>query len=74
MRTSDLVLNVETHKNKVIKCEICDHTMTLAKYMKEQMKSHENTLPYKCDICHKRFLWQSGVRAHKQKDHGQNKK
>ena len=70
MRKSDLVLHVETHKKNVIKCEVCDHTTTLPKYMKEHMKSHENKLPYQCNICHKRFLWRSGVRAHKQCEHG----
>ena len=61
MRKADLVLHVETHKQNVIKCDICDHTTTLPKYMKEHMKSHGNVLPYKCDICNKRFLWRSGV-------------
>ena len=56
-RKSDLVLHVETHKKNVIKCKVCDHTTTLPKYMKEHMKSHENKLPYQCNICNKRFLW-----------------
>ena len=74
MRKADLVLHVETHKKNVIKCDICDHTTTLPKYMKEHMKSHSDVLPYKCDICNKRFLWRSGVRAHKQKEHKDLKK
>ena len=73
-RKSDLVLHVKTHQKNVIKCEICDHTTTLPKYMKEHMKSHANNLLYKCDICHKHFLWRSGVQAHKQKEHGPSKK
>ena len=74
MRKADLVLHVETHKKNIIKCDICDHTTTLPKYMKEHMKSHSNVLPYQCDICNKRFLWRSGVRAHKQKEHAAPKK
>ena len=74
MRKSDLVVHVETHKKNIITCEYCDHTTTLPKYMKEHMKSHENKLLYKCNICNKRFLWQSGVRAHKQKEHDAPKK
>ena len=74
MRKADLVLHVETHKKNAIKCDICDQTTTLPKYMKEHMKSHGNVLPHKCDICNKRFLWRSGVRAHKQKEHGGSKK
>ena len=50
---SYLVLHVETHKKNILKCEICDYMTTLPKYMKEHMKSHENKLPYKCDICNK---------------------
>ena len=71
-RKSDLVLHVETHKKNLLQCDFCDHTTTLPKYMKEHMKSHGNILPYKCDVCNKRFLWWSSVRAHKQKEHGPN--
>ena len=73
MRKADLVLHFETHKKNIIHCELCDHTTTLPKYMKEHMKSHGNILPYKCDICDKRFLWRSGVRAHKQREHAPKK-
>ena len=69
MRKADLVIHVETHRKNIITCDVCDHTTTLPKYMKEHMKSHGSVLPYKCDVCNKRFLWRSGVRAHKQKEH-----
>ena len=72
-RKSDLVLHVETHKQNVITCKFCDHTTMLQKYMKEHMKSHSDILPYQCNICNKRFLWRSGVRAHKQREHGPSK-
>ena len=68
-RKADLVLHVETHRKASISCENCDFKMTLQKYLKEHMKSHENKLPYACTICNKRFLWRSGLRAHKQKEH-----
>ena len=68
-RKADLVLHVETHRKDLISCEICDYKTTLLKYLKEHMKSHENKLPYACMICNKRFLWRSGLRAHKQKEH-----
>ena len=68
MRKADLVLHVETHRNNILKCDICEHTTNLKKYMNEHMKSHANVLPYKCDICNKRFKWRSGVRGHKQKE------
>ena len=66
---ADLVLHVETHRKDLISCEKCDYKTTLQKYLKEHMKSHENKLPYSCAICNKRFLWRSGLRAHKQKEH-----
>ena len=66
---ADLVLHVETHRKDLISCENCDYKTTLQKYLKEHMKSHENKLPYPCTICNKRFLWRSGLRAHKQKEH-----
>ena len=72
-RKVDLVLHVETHKKEVLECDVCDFTTTLQKYLKEHKKSHENTLPYSCDICGKRFLWRSGVRAHKIKEHSDPK-
>ena len=68
-RKSDLVLHVETHKKDLLECDSCDFTTTLQKYLKEHKKSHEDTLPYSCNICGKRFLWRSGVRAHKTKEH-----
>ena len=74
MRKADLVLHVETHRNNIIKCDICGHTTNLKKYMNEHMKSHNTVLPYKCDICNKRFMWRSGVRPHKQKEHTSSKK
>ena len=68
-RKADLVLHVETHRKASISCEKCDFKTTLQKYLKEHMKSHENKLPYACTICNKRFLWRSGLWAHKQKEH-----
>ena len=56
-RKADLVLHVETHRRALISCEKCDYKMTVQKYLKEHMKSHENKLPYPCTICNKRFLW-----------------
>ena len=72
-RKSDLVLHLETHKKDVLDCDQCDFTTTLQKYLKEHKKSHEDTLPYSCNICGKRFLWRSGVRAHKIKEHSDSK-
>ena len=72
-RKSDLVLHLETHKKDVLDCDQCDFTTKLQKYLKEHKKSHENTLPYSCNICGKRFLWRSGVRAHKTKEHSDPK-
>ena len=40
-RKADPVLHVETHRKDLISCEICDYKMTLQKYLKEHMKSHE---------------------------------
>ena len=68
-RKADLVLHVETHKKDLLECDSCDFTTTLQKYLKEHKKSHEDSLPYQCNICGKRFLWRSGVRAHKIKEH-----
>ena len=72
MRKADLVLHVETHTNNVVRCSKCDYSTTLNKYLKEHMKSHSKNLPYECNICGKKFLWHSGVKAHKEKEH-QNK-
>ena len=72
-RKSDLVLHLETHKKELLECDQCDFMTKLEKYLKEHKKSHENTLPYSCKICGKRFLWRSGVRAHKIKEHSDSK-
>ena len=72
-RKSDLVLHVETHNKDRFECDDCDFTTTLQKYLNEHKKCHENTLPYACSECGKRFLWRSGVRAHKTKEHAKSK-
>ena len=70
---ADLVLHVESHTKELIECEHCDFKTTLQKYLKEHMKSHDNTLPYPCNLCNKRFLWRSGLRAHRIKEHANPK-
>ena len=72
-RKADLVLHVETHNDDVLECDKCDYSTTIQKYLKEHKKCHENVLPYSCNICGKRFLWRSGVRAHKAKEHTEPK-
>ena len=66
---ADLVLHIETHNKETFECDECDFTTSLQKYLNEHKKYHSNTLPYACNICGKRFLWRSGVRAHKIKEH-----
>ena len=72
-RKADLVLHVELHTKELIECEHCDFKTMLQKYLKEHMKSHDNTLPYPCNLCNKRFLWRSGLQAHKIKEHANPK-
>ena len=65
----ELSLHVETHKKTWFDCKKCDFSTKLLKYLKEHEKSHDSELPYSCDLCGKRFLWRSGVKRHKEKEH-----
>ena len=54
----------EKRKNVIIQTK-------LVKYLREHEKSHEKDLPYSCDLCGQKFLWRSGVKRHKEKEHKQ---
>ena len=71
-RKGELSLHVETHKKMWYDCKKCDFSTKLLKYLKEHKKSHlkkNEELPYACDICSERFMWHSGVKRHKEKEH-----
>ena len=71
-RKVELSLHVETHKKTWYDCKKCDFSTKLLKYLKEHKKSHlkkNEELPYACDICGERFMWHSGVKRHKEKEH-----
>ena len=65
----ELTLHVEIHNKLWYDCSKCDFSTKLVKYLKEHEKSHKKELPYSCDLCGQRFLWRSGVKRHKEKDH-----
>ena len=65
----ELSLHVETHKKTWFDCKKCDYSTKLIKYLKEHEKSHDTELPYACDLCGKSFMWRSGVKRHKEKEH-----
>ena len=73
MCKGDLALHIETHKKTWLNCEKCDFSTKISKYLKEHMNLHDKELPYVCGICGKHFLWRSGVRCHKEKEHSTNK-
>ena len=60
-RKGDLVLHLETHKNKEWKCNECNHTTTCEKYLKDHVKSQHETdkadYKYKCAVCNRSFLY-----------------
>ena len=68
-RKGDLVLHLETHKNKEWKCKECNHTTTCEKYLKDHVKSQHETdkadYKYKCAICNKSFLYRTQLARHK---------
>ena len=68
-RKGDLVLHLETHKNKEWKCNECNHTTTCEKYLKDHVKSQHQTdkadYKYKCAVCNKRFLYRMQLLRHK---------
>ena len=68
-RKGDLVLYLETHKNKEWKCTECNHTTTCEKYLKDHVKSQHETdkadYKYKCAVCNKRFLYRMQLARHK---------
>ena len=68
-RKGDLVLHLETHKNKEWKCTECNHTTTCEKYLKDHVKSQHETdkadYKYKCAVCNKRFLYHMQLARHK---------
>ena len=71
-RKGELSLHVEVHNKLWYDCSKCDFSTKLVKYLKEHQKSHNKELPYSCDLCGQRFLWRSGVKRHKEKDHKNN--
>ena len=60
MRKADLTVHAATHDNNQYTCDKCENFSTnLQKYWKEDMKGHDEILPYEFFICEKRFLyWQ----------------
>ena len=65
----ELTLHIEVHNKLWYDCSKCDFSTKLVKYLKEHEKSHKNELPYSCNLCGQWFLWRSGVKRHKEKDH-----
>ena len=68
-RKGELTLHVEVHNKLWYDCSKCDFSTKLVKYLKEHEKSHKKELPYSCNLCGQQFLWRSGVKWHKEKDH-----
>ena len=69
MRKGDLVIHVETHRKRKLKCDDCDFETNLKKYLKEHQRVHEDDLPYKCEKCGKGFKWRSSARNHRKNAH-----
>ena len=65
----ELTLHAEIHNKLWYDCNKCDYSTKLVKYLKEHKKSHKKELPYSCELCGQRFLWRSGVKRHKEKEH-----
>ena len=68
-RKWELTNHVRTHDETMLKYDTCNFTTKLNKHLKEHKKRHEEDLPYKCKICHKRFQYRSGRKRHTDKDH-----
>ena len=68
-RKGDLVLHLETHKNKEWKCSECNQTTTCEKYLKDHIKSQHETdkadYKYKCAVCNRSFLYRMQLARHK---------
>ena len=70
MWKADLKVHTATHDKKEYTCKHCASFKTyLKKYWKENMKGHDDILPYACSICKKCFLYRQQVSRHKAKDH-----
>ena len=69
MRKGDLVIHVETHRKRKLKCNDCDFETKSRKYLKEHQRVHGDNLPYRCEKCGKGFKWRSSVRNHRKNAH-----
>ena len=68
-RKWELTNHICTHDETMLKCYTCNFMTKLKTHSKEHKKRHEEDLPYKCKICHKRFQYRSGQKRHTDKDH-----
>ena len=71
-RANLTVIRSATGKGRYISActlNVVDGLNAKVKYLKEHEKSHKKELPYSCDLCGQRFLWMSGVKRHKEKEH-----
>ena len=68
MQKADLTVHAASHDNNKYTCDKYENFSTnLCKYWKEHMKGHEDTLPYACFICEKRFSYRQQVSRHQAK-------
>ena len=69
MQKGDLVIHVETHRKRKLKCDDCDFETNSRKYLKEHQRIHGDNLPYKCEKCGKGFKWCSSIHNHRKNAH-----
>ena len=69
MQKGDLIIHVETHRKRKLKCNDCDFETKSRKYLKEHQRVHGDNLPYKCEKCGKGFKWRSSIRNHRKNAH-----
>ena len=69
-RKWELTNHVHTHDDDMLKCDSCNFMTKLKKQLKEHVKTkHDEDLPYKCKLCHKKFQYRSGRKRHMDRDH-----